>query len=141
MIENLSDGDEPEFQIAPMIDVLLVLLIFFMSITTIQVVRVDRNVVLPVATHASKQEDQKDQTIINVRWDPAARKASYTFEQHVYTQLETIIPMVRAREQLSPSHRVVIRGDRLVPSEHIGEVVAALARSGIGLVSFSTLSR
>ena len=28
-----GDG-EPEFQIAPMIDVLLVLLIFFMSITT-----------------------------------------------------------------------------------------------------------
>ena len=50
MTEGLGDGDEPEFQIAPMIDVLLVLLIFFMSITTIQVVRVDRNIVLPVAT-------------------------------------------------------------------------------------------
>ena len=34
-----GDGD-PEFQIAPMIDVLLVLLIFFMSITSAQVLKV-----------------------------------------------------------------------------------------------------
>ncbi len=141
MTEGLGDGDEPEFQIAPMIDVLLVLLIFFMSITTIQVVRVDRNIVLPVATNAAKQEDQKDQTIINVRWNPATRKATYSFEQHVYTQLDTIIPLIRERSLLSPPHRVVIRGDRLVPSENVGEVVASLAQAGVSQVSFSTLSR
>ena len=40
---------EPEFQVAPMIDVLLVLLIFFMSITSSQVLKVDKNISLPVA--------------------------------------------------------------------------------------------
>ena len=42
---------EPEFQVAPMIDVLLVLLIFFMSITSSQVLKVDKNISLPVAAH------------------------------------------------------------------------------------------
>jgi biopolymer transport protein ExbD len=37
---------EPEFQVAPMIDVLLVLLIFFMSITSSQVLKVDKNISL-----------------------------------------------------------------------------------------------
>ena len=35
---------EPEFQVAPMIDVLLVLLIFFMSITSAQVLKVEPEV-------------------------------------------------------------------------------------------------
>jgi len=34
-----GENGEPEFQIAPMIDVLLTLLIFFMSITTAEVIR------------------------------------------------------------------------------------------------------
>ena len=36
-----GESGEPEFQIAPMIDVLLTLLIFFMSVTTAEVVHVD----------------------------------------------------------------------------------------------------
>jgi biopolymer transport protein ExbD len=40
-----GDG-EPEFQIAPMIDVLLVLLIFFMSITSAQVLSIDKEIQL-----------------------------------------------------------------------------------------------
>jgi len=47
---------EPEFQIAPMIDVLLVLLIFFMSITSAQVLRIDKDIKLPVAADAKKKE-------------------------------------------------------------------------------------
>ena len=52
---NPGDGDEPEFQIAPMIDVLLVLLIFFMSITTLRVERMDKTVNLPVASQVGRQ--------------------------------------------------------------------------------------
>ena len=40
--------EDPEFQIAPMIDILLVLLVFFMSIATDQVLQVNKEVVLPV---------------------------------------------------------------------------------------------
>ncbi|MGH6755164.1 MAG: ExbD/TolR family protein, partial [Bradyrhizobium sp.] len=35
-----ADSGEPEFQVAPMIDVLLVLLVFFMMITSAQVLKV-----------------------------------------------------------------------------------------------------
>ncbi|NBV52576.1 MAG: biopolymer transporter ExbD, partial [Verrucomicrobia bacterium] len=49
---------EPEFQVAPMIDVLLVLLIFFMSITSAQVLKVDKNISLPVAANGVKRDDK-----------------------------------------------------------------------------------
>ena len=48
--------EDPEFQIAPMIDILLVLLVFFMSIATDQVLQVNKEVVLPVA-HLGKAKD------------------------------------------------------------------------------------
>ena len=44
-----SEQGEPEFQVAPMIDVLLVILVFFMTITSTQVLKVDKTISLPIA--------------------------------------------------------------------------------------------
>ena len=41
--------EDPEFQIAPMIDILLVLLVFFMSISSTEVLQSNRDIQLPVA--------------------------------------------------------------------------------------------
>ena len=46
---------EPVFQVAPMVDVLLVLLIFFMSITSAQVLKVDKSITLPLAATPSRK--------------------------------------------------------------------------------------
>jgi biopolymer transport protein ExbD len=40
---------DPEFQIAPMIDILLVLLVFFMSISSTEVLQSNKDIRLPVA--------------------------------------------------------------------------------------------
>ena len=78
-----GDG-EPEFQVAPMIDVLLVLLIFFMSITTAHVLKVDKSIALPVATDALKKDNTRSEAIVNVRWDLAKKKADYIMDDKVY---------------------------------------------------------
>ncbi len=54
-----ADSGEPEFQIAPMIDVLLVMLIFFMTITSAQVLKVDKTISLPVAKNAQKKDTSR----------------------------------------------------------------------------------
>lgn len=136
-----GDGEEPEFQIAPMIDVLLVLLIFFMSSITKQVARVDKSISLPVAPNASKQESARDQSIINVRWDTAARKASFVFEDTAYERLETVVPVLAERRKHSANYRLVIRGDRLVPAEQISLAMAAAASAGIADITFAASPR
>ena len=136
-----GDGEEPEFQIAPMIDVLLVLLIFFMSSITKQVARVDKSISLPVAPNASKQESARDQSIINVRWDAAARKANFVFEDVAYERLDNVVPVLAERRKLSSNYRLVIRGDRLVPAEHISLAMAAAASAGIADITFSAAPR
>src|ERR1044071_2081072 len=84
-----GEGD-PEFQIAPMIDVLLVLLIFFMSITTAQVLKVDKNIQLPLAPDAIKKDQMRAEAIINVRWDPAKKKADYIMDDRIYPEISEL---------------------------------------------------
>ena len=74
---------EPEFQVAPMVDVLLTILIFFMTITSAQVLRVDKSIKLPVATNAAKKDSSKSEAIINVRWNATAKKAEFVFDERL----------------------------------------------------------
>ena len=136
-----GDGEEPEFQIAPMIDVLLVLLIFFMSSITKQVARVDKSVALPVAPNASKQESARDQSIINVRWDATKQLASFVFEDVPYARLDPLVPILAERRKQSQNYRLVIRGDRLVPAEKISIAMAAAASAGIADITFAAAPR
>src|SRR2546425_11285578 len=61
--------EDPEFQIAPMIDILLVLLVFFMSISSTEVLQANREIQLPVAADGkSASKNNPGQVIINITW-------------------------------------------------------------------------
>ncbi len=136
-----GDGEEPEFQIAPMIDVLLVLLIFFMSSITKQVARVDKTILLPVAKNASKSDNARDQSIINVRWDAAKKHATFVFEDKAFDRLDPVVPVLAQSAKNNPKYRLVIRGDRLVPAEQISLAMSAAASAGIADITFAASPR
>lgn len=134
-----GDG-EPEFQIAPMIDVLLVLLIFFMSITSAQVLRIDKAIELPVAADAKKKEkNMMNEAALNVRW--TAGKALITFEDTKYEIVEPLVELLRQRKDSNAKYRVVIRGDRRLPAIEIQRVMSVVAQAGIDDISFSALNK
>jgi biopolymer transport protein ExbD len=134
-----GDG-EPEFQIAPMIDVLLVLLIFFMSIATSSVARYDPAIHVPVAPDANKKEDSEGELVFNIAWKAADRVAVTTFEERVVTP-DDVIPVLVARKKAVPKVRVLVRADGDTPVRHINAVVNAAARAGIIDVTFATVAR
>lgn len=136
-----GDG-EPEFQIAPMIDVLLVLLIFFMSITSAQVLRIDKDIKLPVAADAKKKEDKNAmfEAAINVRWIAARQESKIKLDDREMEN-EEIVNTLTQRKNSNPTYRVVIRGDRDVPAVEIQKVMALIAQSGIDDISFSALNK
>ena len=136
-----GDG-EPEFQIAPMIDVLLVLLIFFMSITSAQVLRIDKDIKLPVAADAKKKEDKNAmfEAAINVRWIAAKQESVIKLNENEMSN-EEIVDVLTQRKNNNPTYRVVIRGDRDVPAVEIQKVMALIAQSGIDDISFSALNQ
>ncbi len=144
-----GSGNDPEFQIAPMIDVLLVLLIFFMSITTAQVMKVDKSIVLPLAPDALKKDNTRSEAIVNVRWDAEHKKASYTMDDHVYAELPDLSKALASAKKVgeakvtqgpNPTFRCVIRGDRDATAMSVSRAMNAAAEAGISDISFSTVN-
>jgi biopolymer transport protein ExbD len=131
---------EPEFQIAPMIDVLLVLLIFFMSIATTAVSRYDPGIELPIAPDANKKEDSEGELVFNIAWSPQTQTAVTTYEERA-VNLSDVIPNLIAHKKANPRARVLIRSDALTPVRYISEVIETAAKAGISDVTFATLAR
>jgi biopolymer transport protein ExbD len=145
-----SDQGEPEFQIAPMIDVLLVILVFFMTITSTQVLKVDKSIALPIAKNAQKKDNARAEAMVNVRWKAAEKKGEFVFDDRVYRNAgEMLEPLRNARISgeknitagANPTFRAVIRGDREVPALYVSQAMNACAEAGISDISFSAVNK
>ena len=123
-----------------MIDVLLVLLIFFMSIATTAVSRYDPSIELPVAPDANKKDDSEGELVFNVAWKGDPKVAVTTFEERT-VNLDDVVPSLIARKKANPKVRVLVRSDALTPVRYISAVVEAAAKAGISDVTFATTSR
>lgn len=150
MAGSVGGGDDPEFQIAPMIDVLLVMLIFFMTITSTQVLKVDKTIRLPLAPHAAKKDDKRAEAVVNVRWNGDTEKAVFVMDDKVYERADELVPMVKAlriagektiASDQNPNFRVVIRADRNVPAIHVSKAMNACAEAGVADLSFSAMNK
>ncbi|MCX6938485.1 MAG: biopolymer transporter ExbD [Verrucomicrobia bacterium] len=134
-----GDG-EPEFQIAPMIDVLLVLLIFFMSIATSSVARYDPGIAVPLAPDANKKEDSEGELVFNVAWKPSTDTAVISYEEQVVVP-DQVVPTLIARKNANPQVRVLVRADSETPVRYVNSVIEAAAKAGIVDVTFATVAR
>ncbi len=142
MASTGGNGSDPEFQVAPMIDVLLVLLIFFMSITSDQVAKIDRSIILPLAPEAKKREhDLKNEVIVNVDWDPVANAAQVRYGAIICDPLEQLGEYVGPVKERNPKLKLIIRGDGDTPSLEIQKVIEVLAGAGIDDISLSGTNR
>jgi len=138
-----ADSGEPEFQIAPMIDVLLVMLIFFMTITSTQVLRVDKEITLPVAPNSEKKESARAEAVINVRWHEDAKRAEIVFEDKAYPkeEMDQLVEILKIRRGDNPKYRAVIRGDKKLPARYVSESMDACGNAGIADIAFSVANK
>jgi len=143
-----TESGEPEFQVAPMIDVLLTILVFFMTITSAQVLKVDKSISLPVAKDAAKKDNSRSEAVVNVRWKD--KKARFVFDDRVYIQASALVePLKTARitgekkvtAGANPAFRAVIRGDRDVPAMYVSQAMNSCAEAGITDISFSAVNK
>jgi biopolymer transport protein ExbD len=137
-----GESGEPEFQIAPMVDVLLVLLIFFMSITVAQVSQVDKKIELPVATDAKKKDDKNsmNEALLNIGWDTARQEATIKYADREYKDPQVLIDKLTDLKNRNPKYRCIIRGDKRLPAIEIQKVMTIIGQSGIDDISFSALN-
>lgn len=133
-----GNGSDPEFQVAPMIDVLLVLLIFFMSITTDQIMQVDASIKLPLAPEAKpRKSDMQNEAIVNIDWDAAAGHAQVRYGAIVCDPIEQLGDYVKPAKEANPKLKLIIRGDGDTPAIEIQKVIEVLAGADIDDISLS----
>ena len=138
---RLVPEEDPEFQIAPMIDILLVLLVFFMSISTSEVLQVSQGVVLAVAKDAKKREKPKGEVIVNVLWNAINNAGLIEVSEAKYDRADQIAGLLATAVQQNPETRVVIRADRNVRYEYLRSIMVAAGKAGVGKVTFSVVDK
>ena len=136
-----SHEEELEFQIAPMIDVLLVVLVFFIMITSASVLQGDPDIVLPVAGDATKPEKSKAEGVLNLHWAAASKAGWVTMDKVRYDKLDALGKKLGAMSAGKKNFRVVIRADRTLPALFVQRVLGACADAGISDTVFTAVNR
>ena len=136
--------EDPEFQIAPMIDILLVLLVFFMTISTSEVLQVRQDIVLPVAKDAKEKKAdaaKEGQVVINVLWNELNNSGSVEMDTKNYPDPGLIQGPLEVNAKRSPNMRVLIRADRKVRYDFLRNILKITGAAGVQNVTFSVTDK
>jgi len=119
-------------QLAPMIDILLLLLSFFIISWQFSRSETELNVSVPTAQEGAEPEQQRGEIIINVLPDGTIRVEGGTVD---LTQLHSKLTAIAKQYKNQP---VRIRGDGKVPYQRIVEVIDTCQKAGVWNISFAT---
>ncbi len=119
-------------QLAPMIDIVLLLLCFFIMSWKYSQSETELNVSVPTAQEGADPDRQRGEIIINILSDSTIRVEGTTVDLE---QLRVKLTAIAKQYQNQP---VRIRGDGGVPYQRIVEVIDTCQKSGIWNISFAT---
>ena len=119
-------------QLAPMIDILLLLLSFFIISWQFSRSETELNVSVPTAQEGAEPDRQRGEIIINVLTDGTIRVEGVTVD---LPQLHSKLAAISRQFKNQP---VRIRGDGKVAYQRIVEVIDTCQKSGIWNISFAT---
>jgi biopolymer transport protein ExbD len=119
-------------QLAPMIDIVFLLLIFFIVTWQFSRSETELEVAVPTAEEGSETDRQKGEIIINVLSDGAIRVEGLTMD------LPQLLNKLSAIARQFENQPVRIRGDGSVAYQRIVEVIDTCQKAGIWNISFAT---
>lgn len=124
--------DELGFQLAPMIDMTFLLLIFFMVTTKISKEQIKAEIKLPVASNAVIPAEVSNRDIISI--DEAGRY----FIGREPADKKQLAAYLKKRFEFSPPLRLYIRADKTTPAKKIKELMKMAADAGAVDVIFGS---
>jgi len=124
---------EPEdFQMAPMIDMVFLLLVFFMTVASVAKAQRQVELDLPESEESKVPDDASGRGILSVD----AEGGFYIGEDA--RNLEQIKSAIRARLKADPELQVQIRADRATEYEHVRKLLKAAAEAGAYEIIYAT---
>lgn len=132
---NVKIPDSIGFQLAPMLDVVFLLLIFFVVTQKIILNEQDLKVKVPTAPKSTEEESRAiDEIIINAREEND--ELIITIDREVFT-LEKLKALLQRMIAVNPNQPVRIRADAEMHWQKVADVISTCSQAGVWNVSFS----
>jgi biopolymer transport protein ExbD len=125
--------DLPGFQIAPMVDVILTLLSFFLVGQIFSRWETEINVKLPTADSATNPQRLPGEVIINILADGTTVVNKQALDK------DGLAAMLRKVVALFPGQPVLIRADKQTAYEHVIGVLDQCRKADLWNISFATI--
>ena len=118
------------FQIAPMVDVLLVLLCFFILTWNFARKETELDVKVPTAENGGEPSLDVNQTVLNLKADGSMvmNTKPITFDE--------LGARMEALAAINPDYAIILRGDENVAYKHVAHVLDVCRGAGIWNVAF-----
>lgn len=121
------------FQIAPMVDVLLVLLCFFILTWNFARKEMELDVRVPSAENGGEPDLNVNQTVLNLKADGSLVMNTKPISIAEFQE------KVRALAKLNPDYAIILRGADSVQYMHVVQVLDACRAAGIWNIAFAVL--
>ncbi|MFC7339117.1 ExbD/TolR family protein [Haloferula chungangensis] len=132
-----DEGEDLAIDMSPMIDMVFLLLIFFLVNATMIIVKMDPEVEPPVAKNSMKAEDGNGRIVINIRQEGEL----YSEAGEELTDDDVIDLVTKEKDvivQQGYEPKLHLRGDKRAVFKHCRKVLRLSAKAGVDKVVFAT---
>ncbi len=136
---GVSEDGDPGFQIAPMVDVVFVLLLFFMASAGSQVIEKELNISLPSGRSASSAGAlPSTPIIIDILPDGKVQMNNKVYDSPQSRELPELRTWLKETiAKFGDKDPVILRPDPMTKHERVMDVLNAASASGVTKLSFS----
>jgi len=123
--QNASHLDEPGLDLTPIIDMVFMLLIFFLVATTFQKLEREAKIALPQTIASEPISTAMREIVINVDADGQIRVAGKALSE------EQLTSMLKTAVAANPQQKVSIRGDRTTAYANVARALDVCKQCGV----------
>ena len=135
--KNSFAGEKARIDLSPMIDLVFLLLIFFMIASTAITYPKIAGITIPDATVGKTPDLTQSRVVINIFEDGRIVDATGTVEM----SLDDVEVLMAEQKAATPTIQLHLRADKDTPHKKVKDVIASSARGGVSKVIFSTRTK
>ena len=135
---NAASDDNCALDMSPMIDMVFLLLIFFVVNSNVAIVKQDPKIRPPIAVNGKKQEDKNGRIVINVSSDGVFSTETGILLNNDEDIFDLVKRSKEANDLRGFKSKLHLRGDKSAVFKHSRKAIANSAKAGVDLVMFAT---
>ncbi len=139
--QSKVDDGGAEMDMSPMIDMVFLLLIFFIVVSSPMIVKMDPEITPAVAYNSTRPEEKNGRIVLNVKADGSYSQEDFTKKIVTPEEIERYVKKAKAEIEVTGKGRYVaklhLRGDNKALFKHSQKAIKAAAVAGVDKVIFS----